>query len=384
VTPLSRKAVAFPGRASRLPRDRSVKVLCGLGSSMSRIVPAFGVAMVVGVGAHVPLSGESAGRLTPMARSCIFARLRRLVVVVPIAVIVILSWGVGAADASFPGRNGVIAFDLLRSSESGMGEEEGTDRRILMVNPGSRRLVASKLCGGPLFGCQENGPAFSASGRRLAFLHADAPPGGGSDSDLWPIQLAVSQADGSSPRSIELVGSPAWAPGGKRLLVSGLGLWVVRPDGSGRQEIRAEGDNGDWSSRNRIAFEDRGKKRPHGIGNFVDIYSVRPDGSDQRRLTRRETALRPSWSPGGTRLAYIRGLGRRPGLYTMTADGTDKQFIARDAFNSAWSPDGDRIAFIRAKSLFTIRPDGGGLRLIYRARAPSVRAPLRGLSWQPL
>jgi Tol biopolymer transport system component len=68
----------------------------------------------------------------------------------------------------------------------------------------------------------------------------------------------------------------------------------------------------------------------------------------------------------------------------MAADGTDKHFIARDAFNSVWSPDGDRIAFIRGKSLFTIRPDGGGLRLIYSARAPGVRAPLGRLSWQPL
>jgi len=71
-----------------------------------------------------------------------------------------LAVGVGSAEGSFPGRNGVIAFDLLRTSGGGEGEDVGTDRRILLINPRTGQLVQSELCSGPLFECQDSVPAF--------------------------------------------------------------------------------------------------------------------------------------------------------------------------------------------------------------------------------
>jgi Tol biopolymer transport system component len=60
----------------------------------------------------------------------------------------------------------------------------------------------------------------------------------GEHHDIW-----VMNADGSGQRRVspEFGQFVAWSPDGQYLLVSGLTLFVIRPDGTGRQEIRAEG-----------------------------------------------------------------------------------------------------------------------------------------------
>jgi Tol biopolymer transport system component len=56
--------------------------------------------------------------------------------------------------------------------------------------------------------------------------------------DVWLID-----ADGSNPRRVspEIGQFVAWSPDGRHLLISGYALYVVRPDGTGRLELRADG-----------------------------------------------------------------------------------------------------------------------------------------------
>ena len=56
--------------------------------------------------------------------------------------------------------------------------------------------------------------------------------------DVW-----VMNADGSAQRRVTSESGQfvAWSPDGRYLLVSGRGLYVVRPDGTGRLELRADG-----------------------------------------------------------------------------------------------------------------------------------------------
>lgn len=79
----------------------------------------------------------------------------------------------------------------------------------------------------------------------------------------------------------------------------------------------------------------------------------------------------PSWSPDGKRLVTAaRKKGEATeGLYVMNADGTGARRITplgREAQYAAWSPAADRIAFTYVVAggfdLFTIHPDGSGLR----------------------
>ena len=73
-------------------------------------------------------------------------------------------------------------------------------------------------------------------------------------------------------------------------------------------------------------------KTPPGKGNgriaFVSnrenverIYTMNPDGSGLTKLTNGPHQLQPSWSPDGTKIAYMDRLNDATALYLMNADG---------------------------------------------------------------
>lgn len=82
-----------------------------------------------------------------------------------------------------------------------------------------------------------------------------------------------------------------------------------------------------------------------------DIYSVQPNGSGEHRLTFTGNNGQPTWSPSGTRIAFV---SRRDGdmeIFTMGPAGGNLVQLTRNRridTQPAWSPDGARIAFIRS------------------------------------
>jgi Tol biopolymer transport system component len=104
-------------------------------------------------------------------------------------------------------------------------------------------------------------------------------------------------------------------------------------------------------------------------GNY-EIYVMNPDGSNERRLTFHPAFdLSPAWSPNFGEIAFVRHSSSSNTLYTMDATGGDLSRVTRDARNPAWSPSGARIAFNRGGDIFTIKPDGSGLRRVTSSRA---------------
>ena len=83
-------------------------------------------------------------------------------------------------------------------------------------------------------------------------------------------------------------------------------------------------------------------------GNYK-IYSIRPDGSDLKRLTFDPASDQtPAWSPDGRRLAFTSERSGGGDLYVMDADGGSLRRLSMgpgDDSQPAWSPDGTRIAF---------------------------------------
>jgi TolB protein len=135
-----------------------------------------------------------------------------------------------------------------------------------------------------------------------------------------------------------------------------------------------------WSPDGReIAFAS--KRR----GTF-DVYVMNADGTGTRLLAATsEDESHPTWSPGGTQLAFERG--DRGDIYVMEADGTRVRRVTQDPeqeIHPAWSPDGRWIAFVRRRpetriaELWLVRPDGSRRHLLTLLRAGSLSP-----AWSP-
>ena len=111
---------------------------------------------------------------------------------------------------------------------------------------------------------------------------------------------------------------------------------------------------------------------PDAIGNLGnhEIYAMRPDGSDLRRLTDDRSADdSPTFSPDGKRIAFMSQRSGGFEIFVMNADGSDPKQLThfseqgRGAVTPAWSPDGKRIAFstrIPPIAIYLINADGTG------------------------
>jgi Tol biopolymer transport system component len=204
---------------------------------------------------------------------------RGLVLAAALALLVFPAAGWGA----FPGENGRIAY---------LG---GPSRDIYTVRPdgsGTERLISDSVQ-----------PSWSASGHRLVYLHG------------FPWQVFTIGAHGGNPTQLThekgTVGSPHFSPSGRRIVYArtfshNRAIFTIRSDGSDRR--RVVGGEGDYFASpsyspngKRIAF--RGDFR----GKTPGIWTIKPDGSGLRRLTRNpDLDVFPEWAPDGRHILFSR------------------------------------------------------------------------------
>lgn len=179
-------------------------------------------------------------------------------------------------------------------------------------------------------------------------------------------------------------------------------IYTVRPDASGLARVgAAPGCTGRGArrvchdssypavspDRRRIAFVRAFGRFRGGQIEHVGIYTMGADGSRVRRVTLARTRTAedgaPQWSPDGRRIVFVRhNLTAEPAggqaVFVVNADGTGLRKVTpwklRAGDGPDWSPDGRRILFRSPETddflhsdLFTIRPDGGGLRQLTHA-----------------
>jgi TolB protein len=169
----------------------------------------------------------------------------------------------------------------------------------------------------------------------------------------------------------------AWSPDGSEIAFvrsrqGNEDIYVMRSDGTGIRRLTMDGASGSaWSpDGTRIAFA---RETP---GN-ADIYVMERDGTHVMRLTRDPLLeYTPAWSPDGSKIAFVgqsKGTPSTPArysqihLYVMNADGSGAQRVGPEgAAIPRWSPDSEQIMFVNewSGSIYTIRPDGTGLRRI--------------------
>lgn len=111
-------------------------------------------------------------------------------------------------------------------------------------------------------------------------------------------------------------------------------------------------------------------------GEQPNIYSILADGTGLKRITNSpHEELHPSVTKDGRTIAFVSIIDYTAHIYTINADGTNKQLVVKKpiAFSPAISPDGRHIAFISDKTkttpydgedIYVIKADGTNLRRI--------------------
>jgi hypothetical protein len=133
-----------------------------------------------------------------------------------------------------------------------------------------------------------------------------------------------------------------------------------------------------------IAYQSR---EPGDSRWFVQVMNN--DGSDRVRLVEGQSGFlsAPSWSPDGSRLAFISDLEGNPDVWVVDLDGSNAvnltQHEAKD-HSPAWSPDGAWIAFASLRDsryweLYVMRPDGSDVQRLTWWEDASDLSP----SWSP-
>jgi Tol biopolymer transport system component len=259
-----------------------------------------------------------------------------------LALVLTVLVGAAPAQATFPGRNGAIAF--VHSSSSGDSAPILDTRSLEVALRGGlaepRPLLECELTdgvpsGGNCTGTTFASPSYSANGRRIVFDTGD--------------RLAVIDSDGSDltllPATTANDGDPAFSPNGERIAFTGTNdrgttdVYVRRLDGGPARVLVYDASAPAWSSRNRLAYVREG-----------NVYSADPNGRRRRFVT---SGVSPDWSPSGRRLVLVRpdpnltfagGTGR---LFVVDASGRGLRRIGarNDLSNPVWSPDGHWIAF---------------------------------------
>jgi dipeptidyl aminopeptidase/acylaminoacyl peptidase len=221
---------------------------------------------------------------------------------------------------------------------------------------------------------------WSPDGKTIAFTRELGLEG----SELYVVASSGGAALEVTPRenTPDLEFGAEWSPDSRLIAfrrrnnqdASREGLWITRPDGTGRVQLTHGDDAGPlWSpDGSLIAFTRR------VVGDRGDeIYTVRPDGSELRRVAAADNDL-ADWSPDSAAILFERGSS----IWSMRRDGTDKRRLVEGG-SASWSPDGTKLLFARgiatregrSNGLFVADREGRNARLIFRGAEVGILSP---------
>lgn len=265
---------------------------------------------------------------------------------------------------------------------------------LMNVDTGARRRLTGGRYG-------EEAPSWSPDGTRMVYADIrQVRMPGLSAPQITPVIAVRDMSRGrvnaiTSGRNFEE--TPAWSPTGKRIAfartiippgtaTSYPEIWTVAPNGSGARRLTHNSLSEmapAWSPDGRlIAYQ----RQPRPNSKSWDLWVMRADGGGQHRLVQNGT--RPAFSPDGSKIAFgtptgaIRGCCLVTNLSVMDANGSHRHVLVKDGGRPTWSPDGRRIVFQRIpegrSELWIVNADGSDLRRLTGARGQEY-----GAAWKP-
>ena len=257
-----------------------------------------------------------------------------------------------ASHASLPVRAGLV---ILATASACLADHPEDQLPQSQADPRHGIFVVDARGGEPKWLASGTNPRWSLDGRQITFE---------TDRDGNP-EIYVMRPDGSRQTNITHHAAkdrdPAWSPDGRRIaFITGRdGVYEVYvTDLQGRKAVRiTHGPTG-------VAYDDNcswlcWSKDPARIVFYRgdDIWVAHLDGSEAVNLTSdlrddsgfREHPSPPAWSADGSKIAFVAIPGNHGCVYTMSPDGSRRRCLTRrlvvDARWPKWSPDGRRIAF---------------------------------------
>lgn len=147
------------------------------------------------------------------------------------------------------------------------------------------------------------------------------------------------------------------------------GIYVMNPDGSGQKRIFKTSDSELYTS-----WSPNGTRIAYVIPNGV--WTMSPTGADRKQVAKgKESTWGASWSPNGKQIAFSDKFKKgKQALYVVGSNGGTPKSIYRAAAyvtDAAWAPSGKVIMFAKGETLWTVKPNGKGLKKIAAGAYPS-------------
>jgi Tol biopolymer transport system component len=264
---------------------------------------------------------------------------------------------VAPALATFKGSNGRLLYQGIVGEHEQLFtvKPDGSDVRQLTDFPDSDATDA----------------AWSPDSTKIAFVRRWGPNKG---------RIYTMKADGSEQRELDrlLLGTPAWFPDGKHLLVLRKLRWtIVTPAGGAARFAGIPGEGSSpciFPDGNRVAMRATLGRQDGKKAIFVGRVGG-GQGSLRRITPWQSLADKIDCSPNGTKIVFSApqfGPPRSSNVYVMNADGTGLRQLTRSSGGkvnngaNSWSPDGRKISFISNRDgeygVYTMNADGSGVR----------------------
>jgi Tol biopolymer transport system component len=303
------------------------------------------------------------------------------------------------AEATFPGKNGRIAYTDW---------DDGKDYEIYTINPdGSdkRQLTHNNT--------DDIDPAYSSDGKRIVYAGQDGPKG---DLEIYTINSRGGDKFQLTHNDVDEEW-PTYSPSGRRIAYTPIegddGIYSVKASGGDKTLVAHNGGVSSYSpDGKRIAYECIGTppridtdictisvRREHKLPKFIPQKPVGDMLHDvlhhKIHVTNNDTDdFNPDYSPDGKRIVYEGFEGSliteqnvedaSTNIYTIKVGGGGNLNLTKSPKNASlwnswpsYSPDGQKIAYMGPDGeIYTINARGGG-----KSRVTNNYAYTQKLSW---